>query len=410
MELKVVSSENELVELCSAILAEVVTPEQPWSLATVADSSLDGAGLADLYVWDFPSRVPLPPHITWTYSNLIVVAHRRDLQQVQKCFGFEPNIVLKPVNRVALSALIGLAVSSRAAVSLRDDRDRLFQCLIEANRKLQEYDRDRTNFLMRVVHDLRTPLTVLNGYCGLLLCDPLGSLNENQQEVIRRMQHSAKRLSRMVSSMLELGMDRALRKGPNLQKADFISSLGQALQEVSYLAKEKDIRIESNLEPCEEGLYFDPAQLVQVFANILDNACKFTPRNGSIEIRGAGCFWDRRVHSPSAAPFPKERRSSDLKTPNSYRVDIIDSGSPIPSEHLEMIFEEYTSYSGGRDRSGGGLGLTICRTILDQHRGRIWAENTATGPMFSFVLPIHKRLGPQLAGSYPANVNLEAQA
>jgi signal transduction histidine kinase len=407
MELRVVSTDDELPELCAAILAEVATPDQPWSVTAAAA----GGAEPDLYVWDFPSDVSPPEHVTWTYSNLIVVAHRRDVAEVQKCFGFEPHVVLKPANRVTLSALIGLAVSSRAAVSLRDDRDRMFQCLIEANLKLQQYDRDRTNFLTRVVHDLRTPLTVLNGYCGFLLCDSLGSLNENQREVIRRMQYSANRLSRMVSAVLELGMDRALRKGPNLQKADLPKSLSQVLQEIAYLAKEKDLRIDSQMEPCAEGLYFDPEQLEQVFANILDNACKFAPRSGFIQIRGGPYFWERRVHPPPSGPVPKERRFSDLKAPNSYRVDILDSGSPIPSEHLEIIFEEYASYAGGRDRSGVGLGLAICRAILDQHRGRIWAENTDKGPMFSFVLPahVHKRIGPQTVASYPANVNLEAQ-
>lgn len=408
MQLRIVSTNAELGELCTAILAEAVSPDQPWSVSTVAS---EGSGdIADLYVWDFPGDGPPPRHITWTHSNLIVVADRRDLAEVQKCFGFEPYIVLKPAHRITLSALIGLAVSHRAAVSLRDDRDHILECLIEANLKLQEYDRDRTNFLMRVVHDFRTPLTVLNGYCGLLLCDPLGSLNENQAEVIRRMQYSAKRLSRMVSAMLELGMDRALRKGPNLQNSDLPKSLDQSLQEIAYLAKEKDIRIHTQLEPCEEALYFDPAQLEQVFANILDNACKFTPRNGVIEIRGGPYFWERRGQTPSAGPLHKERRLCDLNTPNSYRVDIVDSGTPIPAEHLENIFEEYTSYSGGRDRSGGGLGLAICRTILEQHRGRIWAENTDKGPMFSFILPIHKRVASQVVANYAAAVNVEAQA
>lgn len=408
MQLRIVSTDVELVELCTAILAEVVTADQPWSVDRVATDST--GDVADLYVWDFRGDIAPPQHITWTYSNLIVVAHRRDLAEVQEYFGFEPHIVLKPATRVALSPLIGLAVTNRAAVSLRDDRDQILQCLIEANLKLQEYDRDRTNFLMRVVHDFRTPLTVLNGYCGLLLCDPLGSLNENQQEVIRRMQYSAKRLSRMVSSMLELGMDRALRKGPNLQKSDLPKSLDQALQEIAYLAKEKDIRVDTRLEACQEALYFDPAQLEQVFVNILDNACKFTPRNGLIEIRGGPYFWERRGHTPLASPLPKERRFSDLNTPNSYRVDIVDSGTPIPSEHLDKIFEEYTSYGGGKDRSGGGLGLAICRTILEQHRGRIWAENTDKGPRFSFILPIHKRVAPQVLASYSAGVSVEAQA
>jgi signal transduction histidine kinase len=68
-------------------------------------------------------------------------------------------------------------------------------------------------------------------------------------------------------------------------------------------------------------------------------------------------------------------------------VDICDSGPGIAAEHLDRIFEEYTSYSGGHDRSGGGLGLAICKLILSQHQGRVWAENSSEGAVFSFVLP-----------------------
>ena len=92
------------------------------------------------------------------------------------------------------------------------------QCLIEANVKLQEYDHERTNFLTRVVHDFRAPLTALNGYCGLLLGDPLGSLNEKQQEVIRRMQYSVRRLSRMASGMLQLTVERETQSRPGFKK------------------------------------------------------------------------------------------------------------------------------------------------------------------------------------------------
>ena len=64
---------------------------------------------------------------------------------------------------------------------------------------------------------------------------------------------------------------------------------------------------------------------------------------------------------------------------------------------MTRIFEEYTRYAGGSDRSGGGLGLAICRMILTRHKGRIWAESTATGAMFSFVLPLQQ---PAVSHSY----------
>jgi signal transduction histidine kinase len=68
-------------------------------------------------------------------------------------------------------------------------------------------------------------------------------------------------------------------------------------------------------------------------------------------------------------------------------VDIHDSGPGISPAHLDKIFDEFTSYSGGQDRSGGGLGLAICRMTMRNHQGRIWAENGPAGAVFSFVLP-----------------------
>jgi signal transduction histidine kinase len=240
MRIKVVSKDSGLSQLCREILAEVI---QDQSCTFSAASLEDLNDSADLYILDFQPNVSLPKQIRWSYSNLVVLAHRREMAEVQKVFGFEPQIVLKPITRATLSALVGLAVSNNVAGSLRDDRDHIFQGLIEANVKLQEYDHERTNFLTRVVHDFRAPLTALNGYCGLLLGDPLGSLNEKQQEVMRRMQYSVRRLSRMASGMLQLTVEREIEKGPDLQRADLQRSLDQALQEIGYLAKDKHLTV-----------------------------------------------------------------------------------------------------------------------------------------------------------------------
>ena len=135
MDIKVVSTDRDLSELCAGILPEIAQ-DQPWSLSTV--SSEDPGAAADLHIWDFRPPVSLPRHISWNYSNVVVVALRQHVAEVQKVFGFEPHIVLKPVTRAALSALIGLTISNHNAVSLSDDRDRLLQFLIEAILKLQE--------------------------------------------------------------------------------------------------------------------------------------------------------------------------------------------------------------------------------------------------------------------------------
>jgi signal transduction histidine kinase len=125
---------------------------------------------------------------------------------------------------------------------------------------------------------------------------------------------------------------------------------------------------------------------VQVLVNNLDNACKFAPRGGTVEIKGYPCFWDRR--GPAGRHGGVERRLRVSADANAYRVDISDNGAPIPPERLAHIFEEYTSYGGGRDRSGSGLGLAICKMIVGEHGGRIFASNTEGGPAFSFVIPV----------------------
>lgn len=390
MFVKLISSDQELYKQCREMLDEIPGHDCRFSAADAPDADLT----ADLYLWDFSPNLLLPTPIHGSPARHLFLVHKRDLAEFRRRTGpAEATILLKPVTRATLGAFLGLAVASQeerisAAHSLRADRDEILQCLIETNLKLQEYDQDRTNFLARAVHDFRAPLTAISGYCGLLLSEPFGSLDENQRDVLLRMQHSAKRLSRMASAMFQLSVGRHVKKLPDLRPADLAPCLERALQEIAPFAEEKRIAITADLAPCGPRLYFEAGQVEQVLINILDNACKFAPKDGVIEISGYAYFSERL--KSGSAPVNLERRHSAAGEPNAYRIDIRDSGPRIPEEHLPSIFEEYTSYGGGRDRSGGGLGLAICKMIINQHEGHVWAENSAEGPMFSFVLPLNR--------------------
>jgi signal transduction histidine kinase len=200
------------------------------------------------------------------------------------------------------------------------------------------------------------------------------------------MQQSLKRLSRMATAMFEMSVGRQVKRQPVLQKADLRECVEQVLHEFAPMAEGKRLTVSVDWRPEIGPLYAERGQIEQVLMNLLDNACKFTPAGGTIELRGYPYFWERRVLR--AGPWQEEeRRIASSHEPNAYRLDIRDSGPHIPREHLENIFEEYTSYGGGQDRSGGGLGLAICRMIITAHEGRVWAENTDHGPRFSFILP-----------------------
>ena len=187
----------------------------------------------------------------------------------------------------------------------------------------------------------------------------------------------------------------------NLEKGDIRDCVSQALHELAIALEDKRISVAVNIDPADE-LYFERVQMEQTIVNLLDNACKFTPRAGSIEIRGYPFFWERRAGQPASLDRSLDRRVRQLELPNSFRVDIRDSGPGIPPAHIEKVFEEYTTYSGGHDRSGGGLGLAICRMILHQHRGRVWAESDPAGAVFSFVLPLRQKAAGPSAWAHEA--------
>ena len=396
MNILLFSNDEKLADFCRGILAEMSGMESNLEIGLPGQLPSQD----DLCLWDFvPGETDIPQDLDPSkLGKHLFLLHRKHLPALQELVGTSDiNVLLKPVTPVTLRAFLSDAQQQRrhenrnpggSIDTLRVERDEMLQFLIQANLKLQEYDQDRTNFLARCIHDFRAPLTAISGYCGLLLEEELGSLTSDQQEILGRMQKSATRLSRITESMFQLSTPQNMDQKLNLEKADMRDCIAQALHEVALFVEDKRISVRVEIEAPPDGLFFDKSQIEQTVVNLLDNACKFTPRNGTIEIRGYPFFWERR-NCHGAPPDPSmDRRARQVGTPNSFRVDIRDSGPGIPAVNVVKIFEEYTSYSGGQDRAGGGLGLAICRMILQQHRGRVWAESHTAGALFSFVLPV----------------------
>jgi signal transduction histidine kinase len=396
MNVLLLSNDKKLADFCRQILVEMFDSESRLDVGFPGQIP----SYEDLCFWDFvPGEAAIPPVLDPArLRKCLFLVHRADLPALEALVGTSDiNVLLKPVTPVTMRAFLcdahqqgGLRNGNQAGSidALRGERDEMLQFLIQANLKLQEYDQERTNFLARSIHDFRAPLTAISGYCGLLLEDALGPLTPEQREVLGRMQHSATRLSRITNAMFQLSIRRHVEQELNLEQADMRECVDQALHEVALSVEDKRISVRVDIERCSDDLFFDKSQMEQTLVNLLDNACRFTPRNGAIEIRGYPYFWERRTCDAAALDPRTDRRVKQGRAPNSFRVDIRDAGPGIPAVHADKIFEEYTSYSGGQDRSGGGLGLAICRMILQQHRGRVWAESYAKGAVFSFVLPV----------------------
>ena len=342
---------------------------------------------ADLYLWDYAPGFDLHSSVlARTDAQHIVLADPKYLDflspvQNAAC------ILLKPVSPFSLKAFINLALKTweanrqaYEAEALRLDRDALLQYVLEVNLKLQEYDQERSNFLARVLHDFRTPLTALLGYCGLLAEGKFGNVSEVQRELLDRMCYSTRRLAGMAEGALELLSQGKFSKGVSLREADIEETLKRALHDVYPFVKDKNLHINAHMTAPEGILLFEPEQIQQVLTNLLENSCKFTPANGEIQVRGypfSHVPWEQQTGS-----LPKTSAS------NAYRVDVCDSGSGVSPDLAERVFEAYMSYPDVNERSGAGLGLAICRAILSAHRGLIWATPAEGGGEFSFILPV----------------------
>jgi len=375
-------------DTCSFI--QDIARSHPSILLSITEAVANIDNGTDIYIWDFEPDLDIPASLDLSESRRhLFLVQRTDLSAFRLTVTQRPGvgILLKPVAWPVLEAFLENAAKPEGpAGALNAGPDEILQSLIQANLKLQEYDQDRTNFLARAVHDFRAPLTALSGYCGLLLGEQLGPLEPEQKEVLIRMNHSAKRLSRMASAMFQLSVERrVLESKLHLQAADLQECVEQALHEVLPLTSQKGIEVLFDWVAPPATLYFEPSQMEQVLVNLLENACKFTPKCGVIEISGHPWYWNHGSDRNSAVCGGVAGGSA---TVNAFRVDVRDSGPSVPAAYLERIFEEYATYSGGSDRAGGGLGLAICKSIIGHHKGRIWAETSAEGAVFSLLLPM----------------------
>lgn len=396
LQVSLVSEAPELVRLLRDALAE--TPGSNFALEVRAGDQPPPQ--SDLCIWDFvPGKTVFPDGIGGNqWRKHLFLLHRSELGALKSLIGISDiHVLLKPVTRANLRAFLGgyalqrtdpCEDSATGSTRFRGERDEVLRVLMQTNLRLQEFHQERTNFLLRSLHDCRAPLTAISGYCELLLGDELDPLTPGQRKILQRMRHAARRLTTATDSMFQLNVADSGEATLNLVQADLRDCIGQALEELSPVLENKRVSVTVEVEPSPENLMFEKTLIEQVLVNLLEGACKFTPKGGAIEIRGYPFFWERSSESGTPLMDFPERRTQEGQTVNSFRVDIIDCGPAIPAEDADRIFQEHTSYTGGQDRSGGGLGMAICRMILSRHGGHVWAENSQTGAIFSFVLPL----------------------
>jgi signal transduction histidine kinase len=151
------------------------------------------------------------------------------------------------------------------------------------------------------------------------------------------------------------------------------------------MAEAREIEIHLDVVQPSQALHFDFGLIREVLVCLLSNACWFTAYRGTVEVRGYPVLFrelgGRVVGSGVTEP------SDGWGSGYGYRIDIRDFAPAIPQGCLSSVFELSADYGGGFDRSEGGLGLAMCKMILEAHKGEIRVESSESGTVFSVILP-----------------------
>ncbi len=258
--------------------------------------------------------------------------------------------------------------------------------LMQEYTELRERFQRTTNALASAAHDLKTPLSILNGYVELLQSEKLGPISEKQREVLHDMRTSGKRLQQFIQDFLTFS---ALETGGlrmQFEPGNINDTLSEVCRMWSNRFQEKTLALYFLANEKLPVFPFDAPKLERVISNLLENSFKFTPQGGTVWLHAEPYMWDRRA---AAMPSPAERRRQDLTHPNSVKVSVSDTGPGIPPEfHLE-VFDDFFRLPGTEDQEGMGLGLAIARRLVQGMGGKIWVESEPGGGgcKFSFLIP-----------------------
>ena len=254
--------------------------------------------------------------------------------------------------------------------------------------QLQERYLRTTNALASAAHDLKTPLSILNGYVEMLQSEKLGSLNERQREVLRDMHSNGQRLQRYIQDFLSFSVLETGELKMKFENANINASLSEVCRLWSPRFQEKGLALYFLANEKVQDFDFDGPKVERVVSNLLENASKFTPAGGTVWLHAEPYMWERRSIAKPA--ITQERRRRPLTAPNSVKISVSDTGPGIPPEYHLEIFDDFFRLPTNEGTEGMGLGLAIARRLVLGMGGKIWVESElGAGCKFSFIVPLN---------------------
>jgi signal transduction histidine kinase len=300
----------------------------------------------------------LVKHVSFDVKNMLAVPMRiKD----------RPTGVLEALNKRKGSfteddADIFSVIASQAAVAVHNSR--LVQALQDAYDDIRATDQLKSDFLALASHELRTPLGIIIGYASFLQEESPGELSDHARQVL----NTAMQMRSLIDSMTNLNMLRSREMVMHRLVVPIQQVLKAASAEVKSLVEAKNQQVVFEIPEQPIPVKCDPVKLSSVFVNLLDNAVRFTPDNGTITL------------------------GATQQNGGAVLAWIKDTGIGLEAGELKKIFKEFYQVEPHTTRRHGGLGigLTIAQGLVEAHGGRIWAESEGLGKgsTFKVLLPM----------------------
>jgi PAS domain S-box-containing protein len=267
------------------------------------------------------------------------------------------------------------------------ERKRAEEQLKEAMADLERSNAELQQFAYVASHDLQEPLRMVSSYLQLIAQRYRGRLDEDADEFIAFAVDGANRMRRLIDDLL--AYSRVGTQGRPLAPTDSQAALNQALANLEIAIEEAGATVTSDPLPT---VLADPGQLVQVFQNLIGNAVKFHGQAPSHIHISAQHLEDTASPGERAIPTPASdirHPTTDLRPPASWVFSVRDNGIGIDPQQFERIFRVFQRLHTRAEYPGTGIGLAICKKIVERHGGRIWVESApGQGATFYFTIPM----------------------
>jgi PAS domain S-box-containing protein len=255
------------------------------------------------------------------------------------------------------------------------ENQRMFTCIVRDISERKVNERLKSEFVSTVSHELRTPLTSIRGALGLVLGKGNLQLSGKIRKMLEVAHRNSERLTLLINDILDLEKLESGGMDFNYALVDLIALAKNAIEDTDGFARQHQVQLSFTSSLKQAYVYGDAHRLLQVFANLISNATKFSPINSEVEV---------------TVEFNQ----------SSYRVGVRDHGTGIAKDFRDRIFQRFAQADGSdtREKGGTGLGLSICKAIIEHHGGVINYES-CVGEGTQFYFDLYIRTAPNATSS-----------